>query len=124
MKHFLTVVILACLLPCALRAQTIAYIDVSNAWYKIYDQNGRNIKTISTTQGKLMGYSSSFYIIKQGSAFYTTYDPKGRKLYTFGVNTVGEIIAVSGDTFTSRLGSWILTWNKDGKKLATRSVNT
>lgn len=124
MKRFLTAIILTCLMASAIKAQSIAYIDVSNAWYKIYDQNGRNIKTISTTQGQLMGYSSSFYIIKQGSAYYTTYDPTGRKLHTFGVNTVGEIIAVSGDTFTSRLGSWILTWSKDGKKLATRHANT
>ena len=106
-----------------LKAQSISYIETTKAWYYIYDQSGKKIKTISTSQGKLVGYSSTFYIIKQGSAFYVTYDPTGRRLYCFGVNTVGEILSVNGDTFTSRLGSWIYTWSKDGKKISTRSAN-
>ena len=106
-----------------LKAQSISYIETTKAWYYIYDQAGKKIKTLSTSQGKLVGYSSTFYIIKQGSAFYVTYDPTGRRLHTFGVNSVGEILSASGDTFTSRLGSWIYTWSKDGKKISTRSAN-
>ena len=33
---------------------------------------------------------------------------------------VGEVLSATGDTFTSRKGSWIYTWDKNGKKLATR----
>ena len=32
-------------------------------------------------------------------------------------------LSVSGNTITSRKGSWICTWSKDGKKLSARSVN-
>lgn len=35
---------------------------------------------------------------------------------------VGEILAVSGDTFTSRQGAWIYTWDKEGKKISTRAA--
>lgn len=106
-----------------LKAQSISYIETTKAWYYIYDQSGKKIKTISTSAGELKAYSSSFYIIKQGSAFYVTYDSRGKRLYTFSVSSVGEILSASGDTFTSRLGSWIYTWTKDGKKVGTRSAN-
>ena len=105
-----------------IQAQSISHIETTKSWYYIYDQNGKKIKTLSTSQGELKGYSSTFYIIKQGSAFYVTYEVNGKRLHTFGVSGVGEILAVSGDTFTSRQGSWIYTWNKDGKKINTRAA--
>ena len=105
-----------------LQAQSISHIETTKNWYYIYDQNGKKIKTLSTSQGELKGYSSTFYIIKQGSAFYVTYDVNGKRLHTFGVSGVGEILAVSGDTFTSRQASWIYTWSKDGKEINTRAA--
>ena len=104
-----------------LQAQSISHIETTKNWYYIYDQNGKKIKTLSTSQGELKGYSSTFYIIKQGSAFYITYDVNGKRLHTFGASGVGEILAVSGDTFTSRQGAWIYTWSKEGKKINTRA---
>lgn len=105
------------------RGQSISSIETTKNWYYIYDQNGKKIKTLSTGQGELKGYSSTFYIIKQGSAFYVTYDVNGKRLHTFGATSVGEILAVSGDTFTSRQGAWIHTWSKEGKKISTRAAN-
>jgi len=115
---------MALLLLCVagLRAQDIGYIETTNSWYYIYDQNGKKIKSVSKTQGELKGYSAKFYVLKQGSGFYVTYDVNGKRLHTFGVSTVGEILSVAGDSFTSRQGPWIYTWSKDGKKLGTRSA--
>ena len=106
----------------SMRAQSISYIETTKAWYYIYDQNGRKIKTLSTSQGELKGYSSTFYIMKQGTAFYISFDVNGKRLHTWGVSSVGEILSVTGDTFTSRNGVWIYTWSKDGKKLSTRGA--
>jgi len=36
---------------------------------------------------------------------------------------VGEVLTATGDTFTSRKGSWIYTWDKKGKKISTRAAN-
>ena len=105
-----------------LKAQSISHIETTKNWYYIYDQDGKKIKTISTSQGELKGYSSTFYIIKQGSAFYVTYDVNGERLHTWGASSVGEILGVTGDTFTSRQGAWIYTWSKDGKKINTRAA--
>jgi hypothetical protein len=106
----------------SIQAQSISHIETTKNWYYIYDQDGKKIKTLSTSQGELKGYSSTFYIIKQGSAFYVTYDVNGKRLHTFGAASVGEILAVSGDTFTSRQGAWIHTWSKEGKKINTRAA--
>ena len=105
-----------------LKAQSISHIETTKNWYYIYDQDGKKIKTLSTSQGELKGYSSTFYIIKQGTAFYITYDVKGKRLHTWGVSSVGEILGVAGDTFTSRQGSWVYTWSKEGKKISTRAA--
>ena len=43
-------------------------------------------------------------------------------LHTWGVASVGEILGVAGDTFTSRQGAWIYTWDKYGKKISTRAA--
>ena len=105
-----------------LKAQNISHIETTKSWYYVYNQNGKKIKTISTSQGELKGYSSTFYILKQGSGFYATYDATGKRLHTFSASSVGEIIGTAGDTFTSRNGSWIYTWSKDGKKISTRAA--
>jgi hypothetical protein len=121
MKKLLIIMVLL-LSVAGLKAQSISHIETTKSWYYIYDQDGKKIKTLSTSQGELKGYSSSFYIIKQGSAFYITYDVNGKRLHTFGVSSVGEIVGVAGDTFTSHQGAWIYTWDKEGKKINTRSA--
>lgn len=121
MKRLLLSIVLM-LSGLSIQAQSISHIETTKNWYYIYDQDGKKIKNISTSQGELKGYSSTFYIIRQGSAFYVTYDVNGKRLHTFGAASVGEILAVSGDTFTSRLGTWIYTWSKEGKKISTRAA--
>ena len=123
MKKVLLIIMTLLLSAAGLKAQTtISYIETTTNWYYIYDQDGRKIKTISTSQGELKGYSATFYDIKQGTAFYITYDADSKRLHTFGASTVGEILSVTGDTFTSRSGVWIYTWSKDGKKISTRAA--
>jgi hypothetical protein len=104
-----------------LQAQNISNIETTKSWYHFYDETGKLAKTISTSQGELMGYSTSFYILKQGS-FFKTYDVQGKCLHNFPVHEVGEILSVTGTTFTSRRGSWIYTWSKEGRKIKTRAA--
>ena len=121
MKRILGILILVTL-SLSIQAQSISYIETTKGWYYIYDQSGKRIKTISSSQGELVGYSSNFYIIKLIAGFYVTYDATEKRLHTFSTNSVGEILNATGDTFTSRNGSWIYTWSKDGKKISTRSA--
>lgn len=104
-----------------LKAQGISHIESTKAWYYIYDQNGKKVKTLSTTIGELQGFSSSFFIVKSGS-WYFIYDATGKKTKTMSVSSIGRILSVSGDTFTSQSGSWIYTWSKGGKKISTRAA--
>ena len=105
----------------SIHAQNISYIETTNAWYYIYDQDGKKIKTLSTNIGELQGFGTSFFIVKSGS-WYHLYDAKGIKFKTLSVSYVGKVLSVTGDTFTSQLGSWIYTWNKEGKKISARSA--
>ncbi len=121
MKKLLTILVLL-LSVLTIKAQSISHIETTKSWYYIYDQTGKKIKTISTSQGELKGFSSTFYILKQGSGFYVTYDVSGKRLHTFSVSSVGEILGVTGDTFTSCKGAWVYVWSKEGKKISTRSA--
>lgn len=104
-----------------LQAQSISHIETTKSWYHVYEETGKLVKTISASQGELMGYSASFYVLKQGS-YYMAYNIKGNRLCTLAVHEVGEILTVTGDTFTSRRGLWIFTWSKDGRKIKTRTA--
>ena len=121
MKRIL--IILAMLMAfTAIQAQKISYIEAKSSWYYVYDENGKKVHTFSTTQGEVVAYSESFYIVKHGSWYYT-FNAKGKKLYTFAVSNVGEVLHATGDTFTSKRGQWVYTWDKNGKKLRTRYAN-
>lgn len=121
MKRILFILI-ALIAVTGLRAQKISYIESTRSWHYVYDEKGKKVYTFSTSQGEVVAYSESFYIVKNGSWYYTC-DAKGKKLHTFSVSYVGEVLSAAGDTFTSRKGSWIYTWDKNGKKLNTRSAN-
>ena len=60
--------------------------------------------------------------IKDDGAWYQVYDESGKKVATVSKQTVGEVIGVSGNTFTSRDGNWIKIYDKTGKKINTRSI--
>lgn len=119
-RIFITLILLVAV--CAVQAQKISYIETTRSWHYVYDENGKKVHTFSTTQGTVVAYSESFYIVKNGSWYYT-YNAKGKKLHTFSVSNVGEVLSAAGDTFTSRKGNWIYTWDKNGKKINTRSAN-
>jgi len=104
-----------------LQAQSISHIETTKNWYYIYDQDGKIIKTLSSTIGELQGFSASFFVVKSGSWYYI-YDANGKKTKTLSESTVGKVLSVSGETFTSQVGSWIYTWSKEGKKIGTRAA--
>ena len=101
----------------------ISYIETTRNWYYIYDEAGKKIGGLSRSSvGELKGWGSDFFVTKYYS-FYRIYDAKGKVLKAMNVSDVGEIVGVSDNTITSRKGSWIFTWNKDGKKISSRSAN-
>ncbi len=118
MKRILTILMMLLTIT-AIQAQKISYIETTRSWHYIYDENGKKVHTISTSQGEVVAYSDTFYVLKKGSWYYTC-TPKGKKLHTFSASNVGEVLTATGETFTSRKGSWIYTWDKNGKKLSTR----
>ena len=61
--------------------------------------------------------------IKADGAWYQVYDESGKKVTTVSKQTVGEVIGVSGNTFTIRDGNWIKIYDKTGKKISTKSAH-
>lgn len=120
-RHILFLIVLLCTI--GMRAQRISHIETTPSWYYVYDENGKRIRSFSTSQGRLVAYTASFYIIRQGNSFYVIYDASGKRITSLGVNVVGEILSANGDTFTSRNTSWIYTWTKEGKRISSRSAS-
>ncbi|MCR4604363.1 MAG: hypothetical protein K5683_12645 [Prevotella sp.] len=116
-------ILLTLLLLCCLnsQAQNISYVEAKNSWYHIYDEDGKKTGALSSNLGELAGYGTEFIILKTKNWYYL-YDGKGKKLKGLSRSTIGEVIAVTGKTFTSRHGNWIFTWDKDGKKISSHSA--
>ena len=121
MRQLFTILFL--ILALAAKAQQISYIEETRSWYYVYDDKGKKIGGLSRSSiGELKGWGSDFLVAKYYS-FYRIYDAKGKVLKVMNVSDVGEIVGVSGNTFTSRRGSWIFTWNKEGKKISSRTAS-
>ena len=103
-------------------SRSISYIETTETWIRIFDESGKNYYTDSRSRfGEIVGYSSSFFIIRRGS-FYVLYDPNIRPLNTLLASNIGEILSVAGDTFTAKKDSFIVTYDKTGKRLRSRMV--
>lgn len=104
------------------QSKSISFIEMTSTWVHIYDERGKIYYTDTRSRfGDVIGYSSTFFIIKRGS-FYVLYDTAIRPLKTMSISNVGEILSVTGDTFTARKGSFVTTYDKTGKSLRTRTV--
>ena len=76
--------------------------------------------SIATLMG---GNQHSISSVETRNGWVYMYDETGRKYQTISESSVGEVIGVAGDTFTSRNHGWIYTWSKEGRKINTRSAN-
>lgn len=120
-KRFLTVLFLMLAMTAQAQSQQISYIEETKNWYYVYDEAGKKIGGLSRSSvGELKGWGNDFFVAKYYS-YYRIYDAKGRVLNAMNVSDVGEIVGVAGNTITSHNGSWIFTWNKEGKKISARS---
>ena len=103
-------------------SKSISYIEMTSTWVLVYDENGKKIYTDTRSRfGDVVGYSSSFFIVKRGS-FYVLYDANCKRLNTLSVENIGEILSVAGKTFVARKGSFVSTYDQTGKRLNTRTV--
>ena len=120
-KKFLGLTIFLIGISCVnVMAETISSVETSGSWVYLYNSKGSKYKSLSASSvGKVVGYSSTFFVTENGSWIYL-YDADGKRYKSLSKSSVGEVVGVAGDTFTSRSGSWIYTWSKEGKKINSR----
>lgn len=122
LKRFISLILLISSFG-IMAAEQISSVETSGSWVYLYNSKGMKYRTLSASSvGRVMGYSSSFFVSESGSWVYL-YDADGKRYKTISKSSVGEVTGVAGDTFTSRSGSWIYTWDKDGKKINTRAAH-
>lgn len=78
--------------------------------------------TIAVLSLAILAGSHQISRVESDGSWVYLYDESGKKYQTLSANTVGDVIGVAGNTFTSRNGNWIYTWDKNGKRLNTRSA--
>lgn len=65
---------------------------MTSTWIHVYDETGKRILTETRSRfGDVVGYSSTFYIVKRGS-FYVIYDANQKVLNTLLITNVGEMV--------------------------------
>lgn len=102
-------------------ARSISDVQQDGAWYRIYDENGKQIHSVSAaTYGELKGFSSTIIVFQDGGFFYV-YDVNLKKQFSGAVATYGEVKSVAGNNFTTHYGNWVYTYDKTGKKINSRA---
>ncbi|MDE7413044.1 MAG: hypothetical protein K2N05_04530 [Muribaculaceae bacterium] len=101
-------------------ARSISNVQKDGGWYRMYDENGKQYKSVSEgSYGELKGFSSSIVIFQYGDFLYV-YDAELKKIFSGSVGIYGDVISVAGNTFTTKYGNWIYTYDKNGKKINSR----
>ncbi|MCH5167418.1 MAG: hypothetical protein J1F35_05935 [Erysipelotrichales bacterium] len=98
----------------------ISYIEQTPSWIKVYSENGSVQNLVSTSNGRLVGYSSKIFILESNSWYYV-YNDRGNKISILSKSSVGKIVNVVGDTFISESNSWVYVYNSKGRRISTRS---
>lgn len=78
--------------------------------------------TIAVLSLAILAGSHQISRVERDGSWVYMYNESGKKYQTLSANSVGDVIGVAGNTFTSRNCNWIYTWDKNGKRLNTRSA--
>ncbi len=78
--------------------------------------------TIAVLSLAILAGSHQISRVEHDGSWVCMYNESGKKYQPLSANSVGDVIGVAGNTFTSRNGNWIYTWDKNGKGLNTRSA--
>lgn len=122
-KHNFYIQVLLFSLATNAQEKTISNIEQTETWIYVYDQKGKKVYTKSVSEaGDVIGWSATLWISRHNGWYYL-WNADGRRYKTLNVNNIGNIIAVSGNTFTSNYKNlWIYTFDKNGKRINTRSA--
>ena len=93
-KDLLSIIFCVVIIGSAVAQTKISDVRHSGSWYRIYDTNGKQIKTLSSSVGELIGFCAEFIIVKNKSWYYL-YDSTGKRYKTLPVS-IGKVTAVSG----------------------------
>lgn len=120
MWNLIVTIFIAGMLAIPPMCRSISNVEKDGVWYRFYDETGKKYNSQSSSVlGELKGWNENLDIFQNGAFFYV-YDPDLKKLLTCAVATYGDVIAASGDTFTTQRDNWIYTYGKNGKKLNSR----
>ena len=98
---------------------SISYVTQQPSWIKVYNESGNLCHSVSSVNGKLIGYNSQIFILESTSWYYI-YNEYGRIVKTLSKSSVGKILSVSGTGFVAQSGSWIYFYDNNGKIIETR----
>lgn len=94
----------------------ISRVELHNRFYRIYNEQGREVKAVSDQIGQLVGYGNTFFIVRKNN-FYLLCDEQGRQYKSLSTS-IGEVVTVSGETFTVRSkGGFTTVYDRQGNPM-------
>lgn len=98
----------------------IADVKENGSWFEVYDEDGKKVSSMASSNKELLGYGDEFFVVLSGS-WIETYDVKCKKI-AYMPSTNKTVKGVAGGVFTVINGPWVETYDKHCKKLNTRSA--
>lgn len=118
-KLFLSLAVALASVAAYAQSHQLSSIEQSGSWYYLYDAAGKKYKSLSTSSGELLGWSSQYFVLKSYSWYYI-YNAEGKKVRSMSVSS-GEFVSVTGNQMILRSGSWLNTYDlSTGRKVNSR----
>lgn len=121
MRHRFLLTFIFAGLSLAMKAQTINYVEQNGSWIYVYDDSNHKLCTKYVgNSGSVVGWGGDYWISRCGDWYYL-WTAKGTKYKSLYAPNIGDIVGVSSKTFVSRYNKqWLYTFDKNGKKIATK----
>lgn len=118
-KLFLSLALIMASVAAFAESHQLSSIEQSGSWYNLYDAAGKKYKSLSTSSGELLGWSSQYFVLKSYS-WYNIYDAEGKKVRSMPVSS-GDFVSITGSQMILRSGSWLNTYDlSTGRKVNSR----
>lgn len=94
----------------------LSYIKEKSGFYILYDVSGREYQSVSTGHTKLVGWSSTHFVVSDDKGYYIVYDANGKRISELSRNKLGTITEVIENAIISQKDNYIYRWDVFGSR--------
>ena len=94
----------------------LSYIKEDSGYYVLYDTTGREYKSVSTGNTRIVGWSATHFVVSDNRGYYIVYNSNGKKVSELSSNKLGRITNIIENAIISEKDNYIYRWDVYGSR--------